>query len=245
MSRGTWSYYRSRCFAEGMSKAAVCRLTSSKRGLETERKYLKSAIPRGFGRYLGHAVQGRPSAIIAAMALTIGVVMTGLGYTVGHARLSRMTGPVRPADVVRRLGRIAGIMALPVAIALWLVSLPRIRLDLIGAYGLVPLLPLTFWAAMAVLLVSYAAKVRRGTARAWLLGAHLIVLITFLHAAPCAIYGTLRYSWAWKHVGVTDFFLRHNGIDASIRELGVYQRWPGFFTLHAMLVKAAGLQTAG
>ena len=171
-------------------------------------------------------------------------MITGLGYTIGHARLSRTAGPVRPADVVRRLGRIAGVMALPVAIALWLVSLPRIRLDLIGDYGLVPLLPLTFWAAIAVLLLSYAAKVRRGTARDWLLSAHLITLIAFFHATPSATYGTLRYSWAWKHVGVTDFFLRHSGIDGSIRELGVYQRWPGFFTLNATLVKEAGLQSA-
>jgi hypothetical protein len=242
-ARATWSYYRSRCFAEGTSKAVVSRLTSSEHALATERIYLKSTIPRGFGRYVGHALRGRPSELIAAMALMIGVVITGLGYTIGHAWSSRTAGPVLP-DAPRWLGRIAGVMALPVAIALWLVSLPRIRLDLIGDYGLVPLLPLTFWAAMAVLLLSYAVKVRRGAAHAWLLSAHLITLIAFFHATPSAIYGTLRYSWAWKHVGVIDFFLRHSGIDGSIRELGVYQRWPGFFTLHATLVKEAGLQTA-
>ena len=241
-ARGTWSYYRSRCFAEGLSKAVVSRLATAEHALATERSYLKSTIPRGFGRYVGHAFRGRPSAIVAAMALTVGVVITGLGYAVGHARLPRT--PMGPAEVLRRLSRVATATALPVAITLWLVSLPRIRLDLIGDYGLVPLLPLSFWAALVLLLLSYAVLVRRGTARSWVLSAHLISLVAFLHATPAAIYGTLRYSWAWKHVGVTDFFLRHSGIDGSIRELGVYQRWPGFFTLNATMVKGAGLQTA-
>jgi phosphate starvation-inducible membrane PsiE len=115
----------------------------------------------------------------------------------------------------------------------------------IADYGLIPLLPLTFWAALAVLLVSFSVVVGRSSTAASLLLAHVVTLIAILSATPCLIYGTLRYTAAWKHVGVVDFLLRHNGVDASWVEntAGAYQFWPGFFSFNAMLVKACGLQT--
>ena len=136
------------------------------------------------------------------------------------------------------------VFGLLIAVVLWLISLPRIRLDRIGNYGLIPLLPLTFWAAVAVLLAGFAAAVMRGVNRTALLAAHPVVLIAILHGTPSARYGALRYSWAWKHTGVVDFFVRHNGIDPNVRELDAYQYWPGFFTFNATLVKGAGLNSA-
>lgn len=244
-SRSTWSYYRSRCFAEGLSKARVSCTATAKHALSTERRYLTSTVPRALARDVGHAFRGRPSALIAAFALVVGVVITGLGYTVGHTQLGRMNAPAEKSKSFRRPLLIAAGMA-PVcaAVVLWLVSLPKIRLDLIGDFGLVPLFPVTFWLALAVLLVGYAALIIGSRIRPWLLSGYLGVLILILHATPCVLYDTLRYSWAWKHVGVIDFFVRHEGVDSSIRELGVYQRWPGFFTLNATLVEAAGLRNS-
>ncbi|MGV0716363.1 glycosyltransferase [Mycolicibacterium sp. XJ662] len=244
-SRGTWSYYRARCFAEGLSKAKMGSTTPASQALSTERRYLTSTLPFAFLRYVGQAFRGHPSALSSAFALIAGVMITGLGYTVGYAQ--RAVAKATATDAKRSRRRLHGAAAMiPVcgAAALWLVSLPRIRLDRIGDLGLVPLFPVTFWAALAVLLVGYAVLVLRGAIHPWMLNGYLGVLVVILHATPCVLYDALRYSWAWKHVGVIDFFVRNEGVDSSIRELGVYQRWPGFFTLNATMIEASGLRGA-
>ncbi|MCV7366262.1 glycosyltransferase [Mycolicibacterium duvalii] len=242
-ARGTWSYYRSRCYAEGLSKARVSRLESPARALATERSYLMRTIPRGIACNLGRAMRGEVAAFVAAIAMAIGVMITALGYTVGRVRTVGADAGPRRIGLAHNTVAQAAAAGVPFAVGCWLISLPRIRLDLIGDFGLLPLLPLTFWVALATAVIGCAVLILQGGTRHWLLGAYLITLIVFLHATPSALYGTLRYSWAWKHVGVVDFFLRHHGIDDSIRELGVYQRWPGFFTLNATMAQSAGLST--
>jgi hypothetical protein len=88
-SHTTWSYYRSRCYAEGLSKAVVRGLAGPEWTMSSEKSYLWSIIPRGIGRNLGKALCGRPIGIAGAMAITLGVLMTGIGYTVGRIRLPR------------------------------------------------------------------------------------------------------------------------------------------------------------
>jgi GT2 family glycosyltransferase len=248
-SRGTWSYFVSRCYSEGVSKATVSGLAGASRASAAERSYLRSTIPRGIARYMVQAVRGQPGSLATMGALLVGVFVTGFGYAVGRVRAPAATAtpnlgrfaklrppPFEPSERIAAIG-------LFVAVVLWLVSLPRIRLDRIGDYGLIPLLPATFWIAVAVLLVGFAGAVLRGVNRTALLAAHPVVLIAILHATPSVLYGTLRYSWAWKHVGMTDFFMHHAGIDRTIIELDAYQNWPGFFTFNATLVNAAGLQS--
>ena len=79
----------------------------------------------------------------------------------------------------------------------------RVKLDRFGDYGLIPLLPITFWIALAVLLVSFSVLVRRTATATPLLAAHILTLVAILHATPCLLYGTLRYSWAWKYREMT------------------------------------------
>jgi phosphate starvation-inducible membrane PsiE len=148
------------------------------------------------------------------------------------------------ALVGRRLARVVPLAAMPIALALWLASLPRVDMRRIGDYGLIPLLPLTYWVALAVLLLGFSVLVRRATTATPLLVGHILTLIAILHATPCLVYGPLRYPWAWRHVAVVDFFLRHDGVDKSIQHLPAYQFWPAFFNVNAMLDKASGLQTS-
>lgn len=240
-ARGSWSYYRSRCFAEGLSKARVSHLATPAEALSSERNYLIGTVPRGLVHYSASVIRGRVSGLAAAVALIAGVVVTGLGYATGQVRRAAGAVADRPGIVTRPPADAVVLVALAGAIGCWLWSLSRIRLDLISDYGLIPLLPVTYWVAVAGVVLGCAALILRGARRHWLLAAHLVTLIAILHATPSALYGTLRYSWAWKHVGVVDFFLRHEGIDGSLRELGVYQRWPGFFTANATMAEAAGL----
>ena len=145
--------------------------------------------------------------------------------TPSRRRAVATTGAARPPARARRRGR-ARRLGLrrsgrsPRAID------PRAMTDL----GLVSVLPAGFFArpgaADRELRVARLPPARR---RSGLLGAHLVALVALLHATPAIVYGTLRYSWAWKHVGIVDYIERHGGVTPDIDTLPVYHNWPGFF----------------
>ncbi|WP_405862301.1 glycosyltransferase family 2 protein [Streptomyces sp. NBC_00090] len=87
-ARATWAYFVARCYAEGLSKAHVARLGSTRAALSSERAYLRSTVPRAFVRALR---PGRPGGLRTASALVGGVGVTVAGYVVGRVR--------RPAPV--------------------------------------------------------------------------------------------------------------------------------------------------
>ncbi len=130
---------------------------------------------------------------------------------------------------------------LALATVLWGVSLPGLDLEQLGDFGLVTLLRPTFYAALTLLTASFSVVVWSPKPQKWLLLAHLVLFIAMFHATPALIYGSLRYSWAWKHVGIVDYILRHGVVDRSITSLSAYHNWPGFFAATALLGKTAGL----
>ncbi|MEU1275166.1 glycosyltransferase family 2 protein [Streptomyces sp. NPDC005799] len=85
-ARTRWSYFRSRCYGEGRSKALVARYDGSGPALTSERAYLRSTIPRALVRNLRRT--GRPGAVRTLGALSAGVCATGTGYLVGRLRSS-------------------------------------------------------------------------------------------------------------------------------------------------------------
>jgi hypothetical protein len=172
-----------------------------------------------------------------------------IDITMIHPTGTEHPAPSRPApDPERpkasRWHRAPVYALLPASVLLWLYSLTLVRLDAMGDYGLIAILPVTFWIALGLLTLGFAACLNRPwiTTR-WLLG-HVIALIAMLHATPTILYGTLRYAWAWKHVAVIDYLLRHGGTDTTNSQLSAYNQWPGFFTLNAQIVRLAGLKTA-
>ena len=101
-NRATWAYLRSRCYAEGLSKAAVAKLAGSRRALASERSYVRSVIPRALVMALTGAARGRRAGLTTALALIGAVVITGTGYAKGRISASAAAryaaGPVqRPA----------------------------------------------------------------------------------------------------------------------------------------------------
>lgn len=75
-----WRYFRRRCFAEGISKAAVTRRNGSRRGLESEREYVRRVLPRAVLRAIRHGEPVRAAAVIAGLGLT------AAGYAWGRVR---------------------------------------------------------------------------------------------------------------------------------------------------------------
>lgn len=135
------------------------------------------------------------------------------------------------------------IWLLLVACVFWLASLQTTDLDRMGGYGLLSALPVTFYAALAVITAGFLLGVRHEMSSR-LLFPYLILFIVVVHASPVFLYGTLRYAWAWKHVGVVDYFMRTHTINPHLSFLPVYQNWPGFFGLSTTLTEAVGLRSA-
>ena len=103
--RARWRYLRSRCYAEGRSKATVASLAGAESALASERSYVRSTIPRGVFRSLWKAVRGRPSGLLSAFALVMAVLTTGFGYYVG-----RRSGRKNAADVLVVEDPVAGVL---------------------------------------------------------------------------------------------------------------------------------------
>jgi len=83
-SRGSWRYFRSRCLAEGRSKAVVARLAGRRAGLATERSYVRRVLPAAVARDLRTALMERRSdPALRALAVVAGFGLTTLGFLRG------------------------------------------------------------------------------------------------------------------------------------------------------------------
>jgi GT2 family glycosyltransferase len=94
--RLTWSYLRHRCFAEGLSKAAVTLMQGADQALDTERRYATRVLPAGVFRELASVLRpttGRRSHHLqSAGAIVLGLAWTTLGYLRGSVSLRTSTG---------------------------------------------------------------------------------------------------------------------------------------------------------
>jgi O-antigen biosynthesis protein len=81
--RTAWRYFCSRCFAEGISKAIVSRRVGAKDALETERRYVRSVLPRAIVRGLDPRRRHRSAGVARAGAIVTGLLLAGAGYARG------------------------------------------------------------------------------------------------------------------------------------------------------------------
>lgn len=81
--RSRFAYYRSRCYAEGLSKAMVTRSVGAGDGLSSERHYTTKTLPRGVVRGLGDALRGDATGAGRAGAIIAGLATVTAGYAVG------------------------------------------------------------------------------------------------------------------------------------------------------------------
>lgn len=95
--RATWRYFRARCYAEGLSKAAVTRYVGAKDGLASERSYTLRILPRGVWRgLLDGILRHNPAGFLCAGAIVVGLLTTTAGYVVGMvAQYFHRAAPLR------------------------------------------------------------------------------------------------------------------------------------------------------
>ncbi|GGV62829.1 glycosyltransferase [Streptomyces griseoloalbus] len=88
-AREHFRYFRTRTYAEGLSKALVARSVGAQKGLESERRYATRVLPAGVVRGLRDALLTRPGGAGRAGAIVAGVLTAAGGYLVGSVRAGR------------------------------------------------------------------------------------------------------------------------------------------------------------
>ena len=86
-ARMRFAYFRSRCYAEGLSKALVTSSVGAGDGLSSERAHAFKTLPLGVLRNIGQALRGDLAGLARAAAIVIGLAWTAWGYAVGTARI--------------------------------------------------------------------------------------------------------------------------------------------------------------
>lgn len=88
-ARGRWSYFCSRCYSEGLSKALVAREVGKRDALSSEKSYVTRILPVGIARGLVQVVALRnPSAGLGQIITIIaGIIITSFGYMQGTLTL--------------------------------------------------------------------------------------------------------------------------------------------------------------
>ena len=87
--RGTWRYYRTRCYAEGLSKALVAQSVGSTDGLASERRHALRTLPAAVAKDLaGVALHGDVWGLGRAGAIVAGLGFATAGLLSGRWRLA-------------------------------------------------------------------------------------------------------------------------------------------------------------
>ena len=82
--RASWRYFRSRCYAEGISKALVAHYVGAKDALASERAYTLRTLPRGIIRgLLDGFLHLDLAGFLRAGAIIAGLMITVVGYQAG------------------------------------------------------------------------------------------------------------------------------------------------------------------
>jgi glucosyl-dolichyl phosphate glucuronosyltransferase len=83
VERAKVSYFLRRCYAEGLSKAAVTQRAGRDEGLSSERRYVLSTLPRGVLDGLRSGLGGDVWGVARAAMIGVGLLATLTGYLVG------------------------------------------------------------------------------------------------------------------------------------------------------------------
>lgn len=125
--------------------------------------------------------------------------------------------------------------------AVWLFSLPQVNVTQMNDLGLVSVLPLTAWIALAVLTISFSLVLTAPKVNSVLILFHIVILVFMLYGITAIVESVPRFGPSWRHAGVIDYILRNENVNPRI---DAYFNWPGFFIMGALVTQIAGLDSA-
>ena len=144
-------------------------------------------------------------------------------------------------DARRLLPKLGPILLTACALSLWAYSLRDVEPAKMNDLGLVSVLPVSFFVALAALTASFCLCLRQAQRSTAVLLLHVLALIVMLYSVTALVEEVARFQVTWRHVGVTEYFTRTGQIDPTI---DAYFNWPGFFIATAFLTETAGLSSA-
>jgi GT2 family glycosyltransferase len=100
-ARGTWRYFRSRCYMEGRSKARVTRLVGASQALRSERSYIVKTLPGGVVKAVSQRFKGDGAGFARAGAILAGLAITSAGYLIGTVEVWTTRRSRAAADATR------------------------------------------------------------------------------------------------------------------------------------------------
>lgn len=150
--------------------------------------------------------------------------------------------PLRVVDAVHARARplllgTVGVVAALVAVQ----GLPQVRLPISSDYGLVGVLPTSFWVGLVTLHVVFVVALSARRPDPLLMGVLVVLLVVLLYATPALIDPVPRLEVSWRHLGIADELARSRGVDPTI---DAYFNWPGFFAGLATLLELTPLSPA-
>ncbi|WP_182359215.1 hypothetical protein [Tomitella gaofuii] len=150
--------------------------------------------------------------------------------------------PGRAAAALRAQAR--PLLCLAAAVLLWCVGFACAGGPLsMGGLGLLNLFDIATTTGLALLLLGTLASIfarRPG----WVTGTHIVTYLALVHGTPAVLYGTVRYAWSYKHLGIVDYILRNGAVDPHIGVNPIYHNWSGFFAGSALVSSAGGVHDA-
>lgn len=81
--RARWKYFRARCYAEGLAKAAIAQRVGAGAGLASERSHALRQLPPAVFRGIGDTLTGDPFGLVRAGAVVGGFIIATAGFVVG------------------------------------------------------------------------------------------------------------------------------------------------------------------
>jgi glucosyl-dolichyl phosphate glucuronosyltransferase len=96
-TRCRFSYFVSRCFAEGLSKALITTSVGRTAGLSSERHYTTKTLPQGVARGIAGSLCGDLAGLGRAASIVVGVSAAATAYLIGSVRQRLLSGfrPIR------------------------------------------------------------------------------------------------------------------------------------------------------
>ncbi|MDA0636731.1 hypothetical protein OUY22_25260 [Nonomuraea sp. MCN248] len=111
--------------------------------------------------------------------------------------------------------------------------------DDINGLGLISALPVTAFAAILIMIVSFFVTVAQSTDRKFLLLFQIAAITFALHGVGALVAEEPRFPTAYIHAGFVEFIGRTGETAINI---DARMGWPGFFALFAFVTKAAGIE---